>query len=128
MEVKTLRLYEQVYFPELSDEPITVKMDTGAVSGAIHADDIKIVQRDDTYYLSFRPFGQDKVIEKDFFRTIKVKSSNGIKEQRFTIVTDIIIDGSRYSIRTTLRDRSSMKTEAIIGSRFLRNKFIIDPR
>ena len=126
--MKTLRLFEEVLFSDYSDVPIKVKMDTGAASGAIHAEDVKVIKKDDGYYLSFRPFGLDKVVEKDCFRALRVKSSNGIKEQRFTVLTTIVIDGKSYKIRTTLRDRSNMNTEAIIGSRFLRNKFLIDPR
>lgn len=127
--MKTLRLYEDVVFPDYSDTPIKVKMDTGAASGAIHAEDIQIVKKDDGYYLSYRPFGLEEVVaEKDCYRAVRVKSSNGQKEQRFTVLTDIIIGGEKHKIRISLRDRSEMKTEAIIGSRFLRNKFIIDPR
>lgn len=126
--MKTLRLYEDVIFPDFSNTAIRVKMDTGAASGAIHAEDIQLVHKDDGYYLSFRPFGLDTVVEKDCYRALRVKSSNGLKEQRFTILTDIIIGDEKHKIRISLRDRSEMKTEAIIGSRFLRNKFIIDPR
>lgn len=126
--MKTLKLYEDVIFHDYSDKPIRVKMDTGAASGAIHAEDIKIIQKDGNYILSFRPFGLNKTIEKDNFRVLNVKSSNGIKEQRFTVLTRITIAGETYSIRLSLRDRSSMSTEAIIGSRFLRNKFVVDPR
>ena len=126
--MQTLRLYEEVHFLDFSAAPIKVKMDTGAASGAIHAEDIEIIQRDGQYLLSFRPFGLQDVIEKDCYRALRVKSSNGHKEQRFTILTRIKIGDEIHTIRISLRDRSDMKTEAIIGSRFLRNKFIIDPR
>lgn len=126
--MKTLRLLEEVIFPDYSSEPIMAKIDTGAASGAIHAEDIEIVKRDDGYYLTFRPFGLDKVVEADRFKVFHVKSSNGISEQRFFVFTQIEIKGEAHPIQISLRDRSNMATEAIIGSRFLRNKFIVDPR
>lgn len=126
--MKTLRLLEEVTFPDYSNDPVVAKIDTGATSGAIHAEDIEIVKRDDGYYLTFRPFGLDKTVEADRFKVLHVKSSNGIREQRFVVFTRIVISGKEYPIQISLRDRSNMATEVIIGSRFLRNKFIVDPR
>lgn len=126
--MKTLRLLEDVVFPDYSKDTITAKIDTGAASGAIHAEDIDIIRKEDGFYLTFRPFGLDKTVEADRFKVLHVKSSNGIREQRFVVYTEIQISGDTYPIQISLRDRSNMATEVIIGSRFLRNKFIVDPR
>lgn len=126
--MKTLRLKEEVIFPDYSSEPIIAKIDTGAESGAIHAEDIDIVRRESGFYLTFRPFGHDTLVEADRFKVLHVKSSNGIREQRFVVYTEIQIAGETHPIQISLRDRSNMATEVIIGSRFLRNKFIVDPR
>ncbi len=126
--MKTLRLKEKAHFFDYTQQLIDVKIDTGAESGALHAEDIKIIERDGKYILSFRPFGLPDTIEKDCFHTVRVKSSNGIMEQRFTVLTRITIAEETHKIRISLTDRSSMSHEVIIGRRFLKNKFYIDPR
>lgn len=125
--MKTLKLTEEVMFLDYSNAPVKVKIDTGAASGALHAEDIKVVKKDGQYVLSFRPFGLDTVVEKDCFRALRVRSSNGTIQQRFTVLTNIRIAGEEYSIRISLTDRSEMSHEAIIGRNFLKNKFLVDP-
>lgn len=124
---KKLKLSEEVVFLDYSPEPVTVKIDTGADSGALHAEDIKIIERNGEFILSFRPFGLSHTVEKDCFHALRVRSSNGTMQQRFTVLTKILIAGEEHKIRISLTDRSSMSHEAIIGRKFLRNKFLIDP-
>lgn len=123
----TLKIYEKVKFPELSDEYVLAKIDTGADSGALHASNIKIINRHGKYHLSFKPFNSKKTIWNDNFSVKYVKSSNGEKQQRFFINTFVRIKGSKRKIKISLTDRSSMNYEVIIGRKFLRGKFLVDP-
>lgn len=126
--MKTITLIEQVKMPMFDDAVHLAKIDTGASNGALHAEDIQLNKdAKGQYILSFRPFGGDKVVKKDCFRTIRVRSSNGIQEQRFSILTDIEIAGDHHKIRITLSNRSKMKYEIIIGQEFLKGKYVINP-
>lgn len=127
--MKTIGLVEEVVFKDFDENPVKAKIDTGADSGAMHAEDIKLVKKDDgQYVLSFRPFGLPKTVEKKCFRAIEVKSSNGQDQQRFSILTKILIAGEIYTMRISLADRSNMSYEVIIGRRFLKNKFLVNPQ
>lgn len=123
----TLKVYEKVKFPELSDDFVLAKIDTGADSGALHASNIKIINRHGRYHISFKPFSSKKTIWIDNFAVKYVKSSNGEKQQRFFIHTYIYIKGSKRKITISLTDRSNMNYEVIIGRKFLRGKFLVDP-
>ncbi|MCX6728315.1 MAG: RimK/LysX family protein [Candidatus Saccharibacteria bacterium] len=127
--MKTVGFIEEVVFKDFTKNPVRAKIDTGAYSGAMHAEDIKIIQKDDgQYVLSFRPFGLKKPVEKKCFRSIEVRSSDGLNQQRFSILTKITISGNDYTMRISLTDRSNMSYEVIIGRRFLKNKFLVDPK
>lgn len=127
--IKTIHLVEKVVFGDFSTMPFNAKIDTGAETGAMHAEDIQLKkQKDGRYLLTFRPFGLPETISKDCFRLIRVRSSNGTMQQRFSILTKITIDNTTYSLRITLADRSDMTYPVIIGRRFLKNKFVVDPR
>lgn len=56
----------------------------------------------------------------------KVKSSNGIIEERVSVKTKMNLYDRIYTIELTLADRSHMKYPVLIGRKFLRNKFIVD--
>ena len=62
----------------------------------------------------------------DTYSYIDVKSSNGIKENRFKIKTDVIFFGKTYKINLTLSTRDDMKFPALIGRQFLKRKFLVD--
>lgn len=125
--ISTLKIIEKVRFPEFSDDFIIAKIDTGADTGAIHASDIAIVQKKGRYKLSFKPFSSKKRIWLDHFSVKDVKSSNGEIQQRFYVRTDIFIHGKKRKIQISLADRSNMNYEVIIGRKFLKGKFLVDP-
>ena len=68
--------------------------------------------------------------EKEFCFPIhkirRVKSSNGMVEERYSIVTDITIFQKTYPIELTLTERPDMKHPVLLGRKFLSKKFIID--
>ncbi len=122
---------EKVEFPEIDSEkePILAKIDTGAYSGALHVDFERIVFGDGKEILEYRPINKKrKIIRTDKFRRIKVKSSNGIEEERHRITTSIIVRGKKYSVELTLADRTDMRYDVIIGRKLLkRARMLVDP-
>ncbi|WP_363289084.1 RimK/LysX family protein [Lutibacter sp.] len=117
-----------VDFPNLDLLGIHIKVDTGAFTSSIHCHNIEI--EDNNLKCQFLDPDHDKYHEKYFtftdFVQKKVKSSNGIVENRFLIKTEILIFDQIYDIELTLTERGSMKFPVLLGRKFLSKKFIVD--
>lgn len=118
-----------VDFPDLDLYGIDIKIDTGAYTSSFHCHDIEEI--DNVLQCQFLDPEHEKYHEKVFkfkeYTKKNVKSSNGITEQRFLIVTKILIFGKIYPIRLTLTERGAMKYPVLLGRKFLSDKFIVDP-
>ena len=124
----TVGTFERVDFPLLDVSDLIAKIDTGAYTGAMHC--TKIEERDtaDGKVVVFAPFGKHgKLHSTDDYYTKHVKSSNGLRQERFVVKTEIVIRDKTYPILLTLADRSDMKYPVLIGRRFLRlHKLVVD--
>jgi len=127
-ESKVIGVFERVSFPSFGMNRVMAKIDTGAYTGALHCTKIEEVDTPDGKILHFSPFDKPKKqFSTDKFVVSHVKSSNGKKENRYFIKTDIELDGQVYPILLSLADRSEMKWSVLIGRRFLRsNHFMVD--
>lgn len=127
---KVIGVFEEVSFPSFGMSKMTAKIDTGAFTGSLHCTMIKEVERANGKVLRFSPFDHpDKTITAKQYIVSHVKSSNGKREVRYFITTDIEIANETYEIVLTLADRSEMKWPVLIGRRFLRrNHFVVDAR
>jgi len=119
---------DKVDFPRLGLYDIDVKIDTGAYTSAIHCS--KIIDDNGVLKCSFYSkghpnFSGKEVVFSNYSKT-DVKSSNGHKENRFKIKTDIVIFGKTYAIDLTLSTRDDMKFPVLIGRQFLSRKFLVD--
>lgn len=107
---------------------VPAKIDTGAFSSAIWASDIKVKNQ----ALEFKLFGPTsrfytgKTIRHKDFRTVRVKSSNGQSEIRYSTHLSIKIAGRRIRATFTLADRSRNRYPILIGRRAIKNKFLVD--
>jgi len=117
-----------VDFPKLGLFNIDIKMDTGAYTSAIHCSEI--IEIDNALLCVFNSsthqnFGKTEIIFDTFWRT-DVKSSNGFKEHRYKVKSEVIFFGKTYKINLTLSTRDDMKFPVLIGRQFLKQKFIVD--
>ena len=127
---KVIGVFERVSFPSFGMRKLTAKIDTGAYTGALHCTKIEEVDSPEGKVLHFSPFDKPKAsFSTDKFIVSHVKSSNGKKENRYFITTDITIAGETHQILLSLANRSEMKWPVLIGRRFLRNNnFVVDAR
>jgi hypothetical protein len=107
---------------------IEIKIDTGAYTSSMHC--YKVIEEDNLlkclFYDKEHPnYNRKKIIFKNF-TTTKVKSSNGIVQDRYKVKTSIILFKKKYAINLTLTDRDDMKYPILIGRNFLSKKFIVD--
>ena len=119
---------DKIDFPKLDLFNIDAKIDTGAYTSAIHCS--QIIEEETglkcTFYSKGHPnFSGKEVVFKQYSRT-DVKSSNGYKENRFKIKSEVIFFGKTYKINLTLSTRDDMKFPVLIGRQFLNKKFLVD--
>lgn len=128
----TIGRIDKVDFPEFLLEEIEVKIDSGAYTSSIHCSKIKEIHKDGESFLKFTLLDpkHEAYNNKEFFTknysSKMVKSSNGIAEERFMILTEIIIFNTLYPIYLTLSERNEMKFPVLLGRKFLNQKFVID--
>tara|TARA_Y100000768_G_C23713768_1_gene557009 strand:- start:192 stop:620 length:429 start_codon:yes stop_codon:yes gene_type:complete len=113
-------------FPEIGYENVQVKIDTGARTSAIHASRIKVVEKDGVQFLKCSLLGSRKLFTFEEFDRRRVKSSNGHIQERYLIVTTIVLFGKELKTEFTLATRADMTFPVLLGRRLLRNKFIVD--
>jgi len=125
---------DKLDFPSLGLYGISCKVDTGAETSSIHCHRVKFVEVDGKEMIRFylldpgHPDYEEKELCFGDFYEKEVKSSNGMKELRFVIQSDITIFGEVYQIELTLANRGEMRFPVLIGRRFLaKNKFLVNP-
>lgn len=120
-------------FPELEIDEISVKVDTGAYTSAIHATEIEEIPGGGERCVQFKildeshPAFNDKVFRFKKYTKKKIKNSFGQAEERFIIETTIRLFGIDYPIALSLSERTDLKYPVLLGRKFLRNRFIVDP-
>ena len=108
------------------------KVDTGACTSSLHADDIETFTREDQRWVRFRvQFDNnqhtiDQICEAPVIAKRKIASSNGQRSSRYIILAPIHIGGSIIPIEISLSHRGSMKYPMLIGRKAIEGKFLVD--
>lgn len=124
---------EWVFLPELNDAKIKAKIDTGAKTSALHAENIEIFKKKRKKFVRFElyPHQHDNesatIIEAPLIEHRKVKSSIGIETERPVILTTIVIGDFSYPIEFTLIDRNMMGFRMLIGRDAIKERFLVNP-
>lgn len=126
----TIGRNEPVALPALGIQMLEAKVDTGAYGTSIHCDRIALV--DDGKNVRFRVLDPDHPEYKKSQFTFPVhrekwvKSSNGQKELRVTIKTDLFLAGRKIPVEIALTDRSAMRSPMLLGRTLLKGRFVVD--
>jgi len=111
---------ERINFVNICGE-MDAKVDTGAWRTSLHVDDIYLMN-DKLYF----HIDKEKFCYKQY-KTIKVKSSFGKSQIRYSIKTKVKLGDIFYKISISLSNRKKMKYKCLIGRKFLfKNKFLVD--
>ncbi|MEM9974449.1 MAG: 30S ribosomal protein S6--L-glutamate ligase [Pseudomonadota bacterium] len=133
MESLTFGWEEWVALPDLGLPAISAKVDTGARTSALHADDIEVFGPADKPKLRFtvHPIpGRDDVgiaCSADIADRREVTSSNGETEMRYVIGTSLSVAGHSWPIEVTLTNRNSMASRMLLGRQALLDHISIQP-
>jgi hypothetical protein len=104
---------ESISFPELNIKSVNAKIDTGAYGVVMHVDNVELIDDKLHFSINSNTFVYDK------FKTISVKNSFGKVQNRFSILTKIVIGDSIYNFYVSLTNRKKMRYPVLIGRRFL---------
>lgn len=109
---------------------LRARVDTGAQTTSIHAENIEIDKAGDARgkSIAFRLVnlqGQSQRVETHVARQILVKTSEG-SERRYAVPLTLRWRQHSKTVLVTLNDRSGMRHRLLLGRNWLRGDFIVD--
>jgi len=124
---------EWVALPDLGIPAVKAKIDTGARTSALHASAIEAHGDSAQPMVRFNvnpvPGREDIRIQcsAPVIDRREVASSNGDREMRFVIASQIAIGGRTWPIELTLTNRLSMAYRMLVGRQAIRDDVFVDP-
>jgi hypothetical protein len=129
----TLGWREFVSLPELHVTKLKAKVDTGARTSALHAEDIQYFRKRGKMRVRFKIFPVSRarhpevIAEADLVGQRLVRSSIGVATQRPVIRTILHLGGKEWPIEVTLINREIMGFRMLLGRQALRGHCLVDP-
>ncbi len=121
---------EWIALPGLGVSPLNAKIDSGARSSSIHAENVEL-SADETSvrFTTTNHYSEQISCEAPVARIARVRSSTGIARKRIFIQTAAVLPGGfRWDILLSLANRSEMRCPMLLGRRALSGYFLIDPQ
>ena len=110
---------EYIGLPDLGLQSLAAKIDTGARTSAIHADEIAIFEKAGARWVRFcvahAAHGADHHSEAPILETRKIKNTGGVPEERIVIRTQLALGKRHWRIDLSLADRWNMNFPVIVG-------------
>lgn len=116
---------ERVHLPKLGLGPLIAKIDTGARSAALHAEDIIVRGHHVRFCIPLN--GRNHHFELPIKGQRRVKSTSGHSEVRVVVETDISVGTEQFLAEITLTDRADMGVPMLLGRAAIRGRFIVHP-
>lgn len=123
---------EWIEFPDFGIKRIKAKVDSGARSSSLHAENIELFQLRGQMGVRFLVLP----LQRSALRAVHcqallhderyVKSSNGSRELRPVIRTQIAWAGERWDIDVTLTSRDLMGFRMLLGREAIRRRYLVD--
>lgn len=124
---------EVIALPDLGLKAVRVKVDSGARTSALHAEDIDIYLYRGHPRVHFKvcldPNKSDRRVSIDAALVERrvIRSSIGLATHRPVILTQLKIGPSSWPIEVTLVNRDLMGFPMLLGRTAIRGRFLIDP-
>lgn len=116
---------EDVRLPALGAGSLVAKIDTGARTAALHAEDISIKGKRVSFTLELGGKRQETDVALAGLK--RVKSSNGLSEMRPIIESTITVGAFSFMAEITLTDRADMEVPMLLGRNSIKGHFIVHP-
>ena len=124
---------EWLSFPNLGIPAIKARVDSGAKTSSLHADNISTFKRNGTPWVTFEvhPLQKNRrtVVrcEAAVVDRRNIKSSNGTTEKRYVISTQLSAGDHTWDVELTLTNRDSMGYRMLLGREAMRHRMLVDP-
>lgn len=115
--------------PEWGVTRIRTKIDTGARTSSLHVDDVTLLKNNRIRFyivLCKNDTLRRKKVIATRLRKGKVKSSTGVRTERWYVKTGIKIGDFHREIEINLVGREGMNFRMILGRTAIRNAFVVD--
>jgi hypothetical protein len=109
---------------------IHAKLDTGAKTSSLNAAEIETFRKMSEDWVRFTIEGRTGrriTIERPVVRTVKIKRHFDKQQKRPVVELDICLDNLIKRTEVNLVDRSGFNYQMLIGRRFLKGEFLVDP-
>lgn len=120
---------EYVSLPQLKIPIMAAKIDTGARTSAIHADDQELITVDGVPWVEFTvPLGRGNKtarVRAPLSDKRPIKNTSGVPEHRFVVHTKLLIGRHKWDIELSLADRGNMGFDIILGRTAIRRRGIL---
>jgi hypothetical protein len=116
---------EDVTLPLLGAGTLIAKIDTGARSAALHAEELNIKGKTASFMLELG--GKRRRVQLPLVGVKRVKSSSGHSEKRAVVETEIVIGHHRMMAELTLTDRTDMGVPMLLGRNTIKGRFLVNP-
>ncbi|RTR28983.1 ATP-dependent zinc protease family protein [Deinococcus radiophilus] len=129
---------EWVALPDLNLSRVRVKVDTGAKTSALHAEDPEEFEQQGQLWIRFTlllpwpgPLTRNEApparrVQAPLLEYRRVTSSNGHSERRPVICTDLELFGQRWPIEITLTERDNMRFPMLLGREAIAGRAVVD--
>ena len=131
-ELPAIGWREWITLPGLGITGIKAKIDTGALSSALHAFDIEIFKKQDLDFVRFKvhpyQFNDTDTVtaEAVLFDVRNVRNSGGQAQSRPVIKTNIVLGEQLWPIELTLTNRDVMGFRMLLGRQAVRRRYLVD--
>ena len=132
-EKPTVGWKEIVALPELGLRRIVAKLDSGARSAALHAEDILPYETTMGWRVAFTVHPHRSLEGRGIRCTAplvdrrEVTNSGGEMQERYVISTEILLGDDSWTAEITLTDRTRMRYPMLLGRSTLGDRYLIDP-
>lgn len=120
---------EIVSLPELGVFDMRAKIDTGARTSALHAEEQELFNRDGARWVRFRvPASRhhsDFRVEVPVLDERDIKNTSGVPESRVVIRTLLHLGTHHWHVDVSLADRSNMGFDMILGRTAIRRHNVL---
>jgi hypothetical protein len=120
---------ELVGLPDFNIEEMRAKIDTGARTSALHAENQELFEQAGQKWARFkfpvRGPAPDLLVEAQVIDERNIKNTGGVPERRLIIRTTLLLGRHRWKIEVSLADRKKMEFDLILGRTALRSRGVL---